>query len=146
MRVERGIYRLVRFPQSGEARPVIYSLWSRHRAGEPEGAYLHQTALCSHELSGANPAKLHITVPAIYRRNAQTAKILVLNHANLAGKDVEQRQGFAVTRPLRAIAYVAVAESVSRVIVEQALADLCPRWSPGMKLVMFTPSGMFTAR
>ena len=123
VRVERGIYRLARFPQSGEEQLVIYSLWSRNRAGEPEGVYSHQTALSIHELSDVNPVKLHMTVPATFRRRATTPKILVLHRASLAAKDVEQRQGFAVTRPLRAIADLVAVESVSHDIVEQALAE-----------------------
>jgi predicted transcriptional regulator of viral defense system len=123
VRVERGIYRLARFPQSAEEQLVIYALWSRNRAGKPEGVYSHQTALSIHELSDVNPAKLHMTVPVTFRRRAKTPKILVLHHAILDEKDVEQRQGFAVTRPLRAIADVATAESVSRDIVEQALSE-----------------------
>lgn len=123
VRVERGVYRLVRFPQSVEEQLVIYSLWSRNRAGDPEGVYSHQTALSIHELSDVNPARLHMIVPTTFRRNAQTPKILVLHRASLDGKDVEHRQGFAVTRPLRSIADVAVAESVSREIVGQALAE-----------------------
>jgi predicted transcriptional regulator of viral defense system len=123
VRVERGIYRLARFPQSAEEQLVIYALWSRNRAGEPEGVYSHQTALSIHELSDVNPAKLHMTVPAAFRRRAKTPKILVLHRASLDEKDVEQRQGFAVTRPLRAIADVAGAESVSRDIIEQALTE-----------------------
>ena len=39
VRVERGIYRLARFPQSNEEQLVIYHLWSRNRAGAPEGVY-----------------------------------------------------------------------------------------------------------
>jgi len=123
VRVERGIYRLARFPQSAEEQLVIYTLWSRNRTGEPEGVYSHQTALSIHALSDVNPAKLHLTVPATFRRRAKTPKILVLHRANLDAKDVEQRQGFAVTRPLRAIADVMAAESVSRDIVEQALTE-----------------------
>jgi predicted transcriptional regulator of viral defense system len=123
VRVERGIYRLARFPQSAEEQLVIYSLWSRNRAGEPEGVYSHQTALSIHELSDANPAKLHMTVPTTFRRNATTPKMLVLHRASLDEKDVEQRQVFAVTRPLRSIADLAAAESVSRDIIEQALAE-----------------------
>ncbi len=123
VRVERGIYRLARFPQSPEEQLVIYTLWSRNRAGEPEGVYSHQTALSIHELSDVNPARLHMTVPATFRRRAKAPKILVLHRAILDEKDVELRQGFAVTRPLRAIADVTAAESVSRDIVEQALAE-----------------------
>lgn len=123
VRVERGIYRLARFPQSSEEQLVIYALWSRNRAGEPEGVYSHQTALGIHELSDVNPAKLHMTVPSAFRRSAKVPKILVLHRASLNEKDVEQRQGFAVTRPLRAIADLVAAESVSRDIIEQALTE-----------------------
>ena len=122
-RVERGIYRLTRFPQSSEEQLVIYALWSRNRAGEPEGVYSHQTALSIHELSDLNPAKLHMTVPAAFRRTAKTPNVLVLHRSDLSKKDVELQQGFAVTRPLRSIADLAAAESTSRDIVEQALIE-----------------------
>ena len=123
VRVERGIYRLARFPQSSEEQLVIYALWSRNRAGEPEGVYSHQTALSIHELSDVNPAKLHMTVPTAFRRNAATPKILVLHRASLDDENVEQRQGFAVTRPLRTISDLTTAEAVSRDIIEQALTE-----------------------
>ena len=123
VRVERGIYRLTRFPQSSEEQLVIYALWSRNREGEPEGVYSHQTALSIHELSDLNPAKLHMTVPAAFRRTAKTPSVLVLHRSNLNEKDVEARQGFAVTRPLRTVADLATAESTSRDIVEQALIE-----------------------
>jgi predicted transcriptional regulator of viral defense system len=123
VRVERGIYRLARFPQSSEEQLVIYALWSRNRAGEPEGVYSHQTALSIHELSDVNPAKLHMTVPTAFRRNAETPKILVLHRASLDEENVEQRQGFAVTRPLRTIIDLTATEAVSRDIIEQALAE-----------------------
>ena len=123
VRVERGIYRLARFPQSAEEQLVIYSLWSRNRVGDPEGVYSHQTALSIHELSDVNPAKLHMTVPTTFRRNAKPPKILVLHRASLDEKDVEQRQGFTVTRPLRSIADLVAAEFVSRGIIKQALTE-----------------------
>jgi predicted transcriptional regulator of viral defense system len=123
VRVERGVYRLARFPQSSEEQLVIYALWSRNRAGEPEGVYSHQTALSIHELSDVNPAKLHMTVPTAFRRNAATPKILVLHRASLDEENVEQRQGFAVTRPLYTLIDLAAVEAVSRGIVEQALTE-----------------------
>jgi len=122
-RVERGIYRLTRFPQSFEEQLVIYALWSRNREGRPEGVYSHQTALSIHELSDANPAILHMTVPAAFRRTAKTPNVLVLHRSNLNPKDIELRQGFAVTRPLRTIADLAVAESTARDLVQQALME-----------------------
>jgi len=123
MRVARGVYRLARFPQSDEEQLVIFSLWSRNRAGVPEGVYSHQTALSIHELSDVNPAKLHMTVPPAFRRSAKIPAILVIHHAALDGKDVEQRQGFCVTRPLRTIVDLAATELVSRDMIAQALAE-----------------------
>ena len=123
VRVEHGIYRMARFPQSAEEQLVIYSLWTRNRAGEPEGVYSHQTALSIHELSDVNPAKLHMIVPSVFRRSAKVPRILVLHRGSLNEKDVEQRQGFAVTRPLRTIVDLATEESVSHDIIEQALAE-----------------------
>ena len=123
VRVERGVYRLARFPQSSEEQLVIYSLWTRNRAGEPQGVYSHQTALNIHELSDVNPVKLHMIVPPTFRRSAPVPKVLVLHRATLSDRDVEQRQGFAVTRPLRAIADLVLAESVSRDVIEQAFVD-----------------------
>jgi len=133
MRVARGVYRLARFPQSDEEQLVVFSLWSRNRAGVPAGVYSHQTALNIHELSDVNPAKLHMTVPPEFRRSAKIPRVLVLHHAGLASKDVEQRQGFRVTRPLRTIVDLAVTEQVSRDLIEQALAESQNR-------------GLFTAR
>ena len=123
MRVARGVYRLARFPQSDEEQLVVFSLWSRNRAGAPEGVYSHQTALSIHELSDVNPVKLHMTVPPAFRRSAKVPTILVLYYATLDGKDVEQRQGFRVTRPLRTIVDLVVSEQVSRDMIAQALAE-----------------------
>jgi predicted transcriptional regulator of viral defense system len=123
VRAARGIYRLARFPQSDEEQLVIYSLWSRNRAGIPGGVYSHQTALSVHELSDVNPAKLHMTVPPAFRRSAKVPAILVLHYAALGGKNVEQRQGFRVTRPLQTIVDLAATELVSRDMIAQALAE-----------------------
>ena len=102
---------------------MIYSLWSRNRAGDPEGVYSHQTALSIHGLSDVNPAKLHMTVPIAFRRTATTPKILVLHRSSLSKNDVEHRHGFAVTRPLRTVADLTLSDSVSRDIIEQALKE-----------------------
>jgi predicted transcriptional regulator of viral defense system len=123
VRAARGVYRLARFPQSDEEQLVVFSLWSRNRAGVPEGVYSHQTALSIHELSDVNPTKLHMTVPPAFRRSAKVPTILVLHHATLDGKDVEQRQGFRATRPLRTIVDLAASELVSRDMIAQALDE-----------------------
>ncbi len=121
LRVERGIYRLARFPRSMEEQYVIYSLWTRNRAGEPVGVYSHETALSIHDLSDANPAKLHMTVPPSFRRTAPTPRVVLLHRARLGSGEIEQRQGFAVTKAVRAVADVAVAGKQE--FAEQALRE-----------------------
>jgi len=121
LRVERGIYRLARFPRSMEEQYVIYSLWSRNRADEPVGVYSHETALSIHELSDANPAKLHMTVPPSFRRTASTPKVVLLHRARLGSSEIEQRQGFAVTKAIRAVADVAALGKQE--FAEQALRE-----------------------
>jgi predicted transcriptional regulator of viral defense system len=121
LRVERGIYRLARFPRSMEEQYVIYSLWSRNRAGDPVGVYSHETALSIHDLSDANPSKLHMTVAPNFRRTASTPKVLVLHHAGLAEGDIERRQGFAVTRPIRTVTDIVTLGHQE--FAEQALRD-----------------------
>lgn len=121
IRVERGIYRLARFPRSMEEQYVIYSLWSRNRAGDPVGVYSHETALSIHELSDANPSKLHMTVPTSFRRTASTPKLVLLHHASLDRSEIEQRQGFAVTKAIRAVADVATQGKQD--FAEQALRE-----------------------
>jgi predicted transcriptional regulator of viral defense system len=121
LRVERGIYRLARFPRSMEEQYVIYSLWSRNRAGKPVGVYSHETALSIHELSDANPSRLHMTVPAGFRRTASTPKVLVLHRTRLDEREIESRQGFAVTRAIRAVADIAALGQQD--FAEQALRE-----------------------
>jgi len=123
VRVHRGIYRLARFPEAADEQLVLYSLWSRNRAGEPLGVYSHQTELSIYELSDINPSKLHMTVPVAFRRSATVPKVLVLHYATLEKNDLEQRHGFVVTRPLRAVADLAATETTSRDVVAQALAE-----------------------
>ena len=87
VREARGVYRLARFPQSAEEQMVICSLWTRNRAGEPQGVYSHQTALSINDLSDVNPAKLYMTVPPTFRRSGPIPKSLVLHRAILHKKE-----------------------------------------------------------
>lgn len=103
IREHRSLYRLARFPASPEGQYVLWSLWSRNRQEIPQGVFSHQTALSIHELSDVMPAKLHLTVPPSFRRNSALPKVLALHRAMLLDSDVEQRQGYRLVRPLRAI-------------------------------------------
>ena len=123
LREYRGIYRLRRYPQSDDGQLVLWSLWSRNRAGEPEGVYSHLTALRIKELSDANPSRLHMTVPPDFRRNGEVPRILVLHKAGLSPGEIIREHGYAVTTPMRAIMDLATSGEADRDIIKQALRE-----------------------
>jgi hypothetical protein len=123
IRLHRGIYRLARFPQGDQVQLVLWHLWSQNRAGEPQGVYSHQTALSLYELSDVMPARLHLTVPPAFRRNAPIPKVLVLHWAAVKPSDVEAQRGFRVTRPLPTILTLAREATIAPDLLEQALAE-----------------------
>jgi len=117
----RGIYRLTRFPMPDDAQYVLWSLWSRNRQGIPQGVYSHQTALALFELSDLMPRRLHLTVPPGFRRNAPIPDILILHRGKLTLGEIEERQGFRVTRPLKAVTDLLGASALSMDHLRQAL-------------------------
>jgi predicted transcriptional regulator of viral defense system len=122
LREHRGIYRLKRYPVTEHGHLVLWSLWSRDRAGLPQGVYSHETALALRDLSDANPSKLHMTVPPGFRRNSDIPSELVLHKAELPAADIVQERGYAVTRPMRAILDCAEA-GTDRDLIKQALGQ-----------------------
>src|ERR1017187_5495400 len=127
IREHRGIYRLALYPAPDRPDLVLWSLWSRNRKEEVEGAYSHQTALSLYELSDLNPAKLHMTVPTHFRRSSAIPSILVLHYADLPDEDVQASQGFEYPRPLRTILDLIEADTVERAFLRQALGQALSR-------------------
>lgn len=120
-RIDHGLYRLREFdhlPVEGDEQYVRWSLWSRGRA-----VVSHLSALSVHDLGIANPAEIHLTVPASFRQSDHT---VILHRADLTPDDVEHRLGFRVTIPLRAICESAAA-GTDQDIVDTAVADLLER-------------------
>ena len=103
IRMARGAYRLADYPATERPDLVLWSLWSRGVDDVPQGVYSHQTALSVHGLTDLMPAKLHMTVPKKFRRRSAIPAILVLHVSDLPEEDVQEMDGFRVTRPLRAI-------------------------------------------
>jgi predicted transcriptional regulator of viral defense system len=88
VRVRRSIYRLVHFPASEHEDLVVAWLWA-----EQAGVFSHETALALHDLSDALPAKIHMTMPASWRRRRlRVPPGLVLHYADIEGFD---RTGFS---------------------------------------------------
>jgi predicted transcriptional regulator of viral defense system len=120
-REHRGIYRLTRFPMPERPDLILWSLWSRNRDDQAQGIYSHQTALSIYDLSDVMPAKLHMTVPRSFRRSAEIPSILILHYDNLSADEVEEREGYRVTRPIRAI--VDLRGEVSDELLSQAFTE-----------------------
>ena len=106
---------------------IVWSLWSRDRTDQPEGVYSHETALSFYNLSDLMPAKLHMTVPPDFRRNAPIPGVLVLHRGRLHDDEIEPMQGFRVTRPLKAISDLIAAGNISADHLRQAVRQALQR-------------------
>jgi predicted transcriptional regulator of viral defense system len=109
-RVGHGIYRLAHVPESDHDDLVRLSLWSRNRADEPQAVVSHATALVLHGLTDLLPARLHLTVPPRFRKKPPRG--CTLHTARLAKTEIEEREGFRVTTPLRTLLDAATSAEV----------------------------------
>ena len=123
----RGIYRLGRYPVTDRPELVLWSLWSRNLQDIPQGVWSHETALDIHELSDVMPAKMHMTVPPNFRRRKELPKVLCLHGGILENADVEERQGYKVTTPLKTIIDCIEEEIVADNFVSQAIHQALKR-------------------
>lgn len=120
-REHRGIYRLAQYPTPERPDLILWSLWSRNRDDAPQGVYSHQTALSLYDLTDLMPSKLHMTVPTKFRRMAEIPAILELHFADLSPSEIEEREGYRITRPIRAI--VEVSRDVSAEMLTEAFSE-----------------------
>jgi predicted transcriptional regulator of viral defense system len=119
--VDRGIYRFREFetlPGGEHDHLVRWALWSKGRA-----VASHTTALSVHDLGTANPSEIHLTVPSGFR---QRDSVVILHRAELAPDEIEEREGYRVTTPLRAIVECAAAQ-VDQDAVDSAVAEALER-------------------
>lgn len=61
-----------------------------------------------------------MTVPPSFRRHGEIPAVLVLHCGTLSKNEIEEREGYAVARPGRAIVDLIVEELVSTDIIQQA--------------------------
>jgi len=91
-----GICRLPEWPRSSYDDLIRWALWSHGLA-----VVSHQSAMAVHGISDLMPARIYLTVPAGFRKKPPSS--IVLYRANLAPHEIEQREGFRVTTPLRTL-------------------------------------------
>lgn len=91
-----GVYRLWEWPRSSHDDLVRWTLWSRGAA-----VVSHQSAMAVHQISDIMPAKISMTVPPGFRKKPPPA--IVLYRDRLSPHEIEHREGFRVTIPLRTL-------------------------------------------
>ncbi len=115
-RARRGIYRLVHFPASDHEDLVVAWLWS-----EQAGVFSHETALALHDLSDVLPAKIHLTLPAAWRRRRlRVPSGLMLHFADVSDPDRTSFGAVPVTAPLRTLSDC-IEANVAPGLVRQAI-------------------------
>ena len=119
-RPQRGIYRLVHFPAGEHEDLVTAWLWS-----DQAGVISHQTALSLQALSDVLPAKVHLTLPAAWRkRRFRVPPDVSLHHADIAAEDRTWFATVPVTTPRRTLndcAHQALSPEILRQAAQQAL-------------------------
>jgi hypothetical protein len=114
----RGLFRLLEWPTDEHDHLVRWTLWSGGVA-----VVSHLTALSMHDLGDVDPARVHLSVPAGLRRSAAG---LVLHRPLPPGHQVEDRGGYRVTTPTRAIAECAQAR-IEQQWLDVAVGDALAR-------------------
>lgn len=98
-RVRRGVYRLVHFPVSEHEDLVVVWLWA-----EQAGVFSHETALALHDLSDVLPAKIHMTLPASWRRRRLRVPTgVTLYYADIDDEDLTGFSAVPITSPRRTL-------------------------------------------
>lgn len=114
VRVDRGLFRLPGWPSRPDDQYVRWTLWSGGR-----GVVSHESALQVHGLSDVDPERLHLTVPPGFR--AQDP-VIVAHVATLPARDVEEREAWSVTTPMRTLVDVGAGD-LSQELIDQAVSD-----------------------
>jgi len=119
-RPQRGIYRLVHYPSTEHEELVTAWLWS-----EQAGVVSHHTALSLHGLSDVLPARVHLTLPEVWRRRRLRVPAgIVLHHADVA---LDERTWFdsvpatSASRTLNDCAKIGLSPELLRQAAQQAL-------------------------
>jgi predicted transcriptional regulator of viral defense system len=118
--IERGLFRIANFIPSQFDDLIRWSLWSRDKKGNPQAVISHESALVVHELGDVLPAKVHITVPVKFRKDIPNG--IIYHKGNIKPGDIEMRDDFSVTTPIRTIIDVAE-ENISLEQLEQIVRD-----------------------
>lgn len=113
-KVDRALFRIPEWPTDEHDHLVRWTLWSRGTA-----VVSHMTSLAVHDLGDVDPAVVHLSVPTGFRRSALGIR---LHHAIPSPADVEERDGYKITAPGRALAESAD-DHIEQHWLDNAVAD-----------------------
>ena len=117
--IERGLFRIANFIPSQFDDLIRWSLWSRDKKGNPQAVISHESALVVHELGDVMPAKVHLTVPTKFRKEIPDG--VIYHKGNVKPEEVEVRDDFSVTTPIKTI--TDVAKDIELEQLEQIIRD-----------------------
>lgn len=115
-----GMYRFSFLPFSKYDELIKVSLWSRDKNDIAQAVISHESALFVHELGDIIPGKIYITVPKGFRKKPKE-KNYVLVKENLQPDEIQTKEGFNVTTPIKTI--VDVAKRIDPEQFERVVAD-----------------------
>ncbi len=118
-RLSRGLYRFPIVPTNALDQYMEATLWPRTPT-----VLSHDTALDLHEISDANPAHVHLTVPPGFRK--RIGEHVVLHTGSVSNAEWEDYGGYRVTTPLRTILDIA-SSPVSWTYLNSAVDDALRR-------------------
>jgi predicted transcriptional regulator of viral defense system len=124
-RAGHGLYRLPTVPTPEHDDLIRLAPWSRNREDIPQAVVSHESALLLHQLIDVVPHRIHLTVPPSFRK--RPPKGCALHRAKLASRDIQRREGFSVTTPLRTLIDVSASPSVSDEQLAKAVDDAIQR-------------------
>ena len=124
-RIGHGLYRLPTIPPADHDDLIRLTLWSRDRQDRPQAVVSHASALLLHQLSDVLPQKIHLTVPPSFRKVPPRG--CTLHKMHLPRSQVDAREGFAVTTPLRTLVDVAATPGITDEQLDRAIQDALRR-------------------
>lgn len=124
-RAGHGLYRLPTIPSPEHDDLIRLTLWSRNRLDQPQAVVSHASALLLHQLSDVLPQKIHLTVPQSFRKPPPQG--CTLHKMPLLRDQVQDREGFAVTTPLRTLIDAATDPGITDAQLDRAMKDALRR-------------------
>jgi predicted transcriptional regulator of viral defense system len=100
-RAGHGLYRIPTLARAEHDDLLRLRFWSRDRNDEPQAVVSHQTALALHDLAEFIPTRIHLTVPATFRKPSPTG--CTLHKATVPESDTTEIDSLRVTTALRTL-------------------------------------------